>query len=302
MKKTTFLLLCVFALSLFGVSAQDQVYRMDPVTDAYSTPESGKLMLKTKDNLPRMADYQTKYIMRFDPFFFAAENPDVQVNHILKAEVLIISVLEGGLTGTSRRVNDAEVMVYEVNNSWARNEYQPDDFEIEPAIAGPIYYPAVGANDGTEEFMAYYQTPVRIDITDFFKQKFVTGNEFSIDFIKSSDYTTEFTRMGGVGQSNEDKRSHMLITYNTESSSDENVELSDKMKVWSSEKRIHTNINCDYTGNIEYSLLNLSGQIVEKRVLNNDNSSIVSEISVGGIYFVKLQIGENTVVKKVVNK
>lgn len=287
--------------SFFYVKAQE-VYRMDPVTDAYTTPDNGQLLLKTKDNLPRMADSQTKYVIRFDPFFFIAENENITKDDIVKAEVLIVSVLEGGLTGASRRVNDAEIMVYEVNNSWERNAYQPDPFEAETAIAGPIYYPGLGANDGTEDFMALYQAPVRIDITDFFKEKFESEEEFSIDFIKSSEYSAEFTRMGGVGQSDETKRSHMLITYNSDETSVKSAALSGNVKAWTDGEKIHVSIS-DHSGPVVYSLLAIDGRTIETRNIDMLSNKIISDASVAkGIYLVKLQLGGNTIVRKVINK
>lgn len=287
------------ALCLIGLRAQE-TYRLEAVASAYTTPENGQLVVKTKDNLPRMADYQTKLVLRFDPFFFSAENEDVSSDQIISAEVVIVSVLEKGLTGTSRRINDGEIMVYECDNSWNYNAAEPSSpFEIGQAIAGPIYYPAIGANDGTEEFMRDYEEPTRIDITEFFKAKFVALEEFSLDFIKSSEYSTEFTRMGGHGQSSEEKRPRIEITYNNAGSG--LAEIKEQgVRIWSEQGVLFASI--ENNKDAAYKIVSVVGKTVGEGVVRTSSQQLSGTRLPSGIYLVILQAGDQTINRKIIVK
>ncbi|MDD3078733.1 MAG: T9SS type A sorting domain-containing protein [Paludibacter sp.] len=301
--KKTFILLFYIAFCFVVSYAQNvNTYRLDAVTDAYTTPDGGELLIKRKDNLPRMADSHTKFILRFDPFYFSAENEGITSADVSKAEVVIVSVLEGGLTGTSRRVDDASILVYKCDNSWEVNNHEPEPFEIGDPIAGPIYFPGIGANDGTEDFMSVYETPTRIDITDFFKTQMDEGNEFSIDFIKSSDYSVEYTRMGGVGQSDEAKRPRIEITYSL--GTGVKNQTINSVKTWSVDNTIHTKIGNNYSGSVEYTLLSATGQTIEKQKIGQiTDGEITSKANLPkGLYIVKLQVAGNTITQKVLNK
>ena len=248
-----------------------------------------------------MADYQTKLVLRFDPFFFSAENEDVTSDDVIKAEVVIVSILEGGLTGTSRRVFDSYIYVYECSNSWKENVEQPSPFELGDAISDEIYYPGMGANDGTERYMTNYETPTRIDITEFFKRKMIEDKEFSIDFIKSADNAAEFTRMGGVEQKSDDKKPRIEISYNTNTGI-KGSSVENGIKILSKNNKISVDIDNDYRGDIEYSIYSILGSTVETQVSHKttENSQFVSAIDLSqGIYFVKIKMGKDVTVDKV---
>lgn len=108
--------------------------------------------------------------------------------------------------------------------------------------------------------------------------------------------------MGGVGQSDETKRSHMLITYNSDETSVKSAALSGNVKAWTDGEKIHVSIS-DHSGPVVYSLLAIDGRTIETRNIDMLSNKIISDASVAkGIYLVKLQLGGNTIVRKVINK
>lgn len=298
MKKLLILSLGIILSSMYCVSAQS-TYRLDAVTDAYTTPDAGKLTVKRKGSLPRMADNQTKLILRFDPFFFSAENENVTPADIVKAEVVIVSVLEGGLTGTSRRVHDGYIDVFECNNTWKENQVQPEPFELGEAIASNIYYPGMGANDGTERYMTNYETPTRIDITEFFKTKMAEDAEFSINFIKSADNSAEFTRMGGVEQKNDSKKPRIEITYNSGGVGINGSTIENSVNIWSNNNKINVRVSNDYQGDVDYSIYSVLGNVVENGKVSESALFTSNTALTQGIYIVKVNMGKDIVVKKV---
>ena len=297
MKKAFMFLLNFLITSMIMATAQG--VNLFPVLDAYTTP-AGEGYNAKGQALPRMADAETRLVLRFDTFFFVAENEDITPDVIEKAEVLIVSVLEGGLEGTSRRINDATVTVYECNNSWEIGALIPQPFELGEPIAGPIYYPGMGANDGTEEFMKNYETPLRIDITEFFKAKRAT--EFSIDFIKSSE-SPEFTRMGGITNATEAYRPRIEITVKGGGTSIAQINNENEVKVWceAGNKVVASMPECS-DGMTTYTLLSPSGQILESMQSNLPTISFDTKLQ-AGLYIVNIQTDNQAVSKKVyVNK
>lgn len=278
------------------IMATAQGINLFPVLDAYTTPTEGGYNAKGQA-LPRMADAETRLVLRFDTFFFVAENEDITPDVIEKAEVLIVSVLEGGLEGTSRRINDATITVYECNNSWEIGALIPQPFELGDPIAGPIYYPGMGVNDGTEEFMKNYETPLRIDITDFFKAKLATEEEFSIDFIKSSE-SSEYTRMGGLTNATEAYRPRIEITvkggtslYNTNNENEVTVWCEAGNKVVASMPKGSNEMTT-------YTLLSSSGQKLESIQSNLPSISFDAMLQTG-LYIVNIQTNDLNISKKV---
>lgn len=278
------------------IMATAQGINLFPVLDAYTTPTEGGYNAKGQA-LPRMADAETRLVLRFDTFFFVAENEDITPDVIEKAEVLIVSVLEGGLEGTSRRINDATITVYECNNSWEIGSLIPQPFELGDPIAGPIYYPGMGVNDGTEEFMKNYETPLRIDITDFFKAKLATEEEFSIDFIKSSE-SSEYTRMGGLTNATEAYRPRIEITvkggtslYNTNNENEVTVWCEAGNKVVASMPKGSNEMTT-------YTLLSSSGQKLESIQSNLPSISFDAMLQTG-LYIVNIQTNDLNISKKV---
>lgn len=294
MKKCFMLLSNLLIASMVAVHAQS--ISLFPVLDAYTTPVEGGYNAKG-NALPRMADAETRFLLRFDTFFFAAENEEITPDVIEKAEILIVSVLEGGLTGTSRRINDATLAVYECNNSWAINTLIPQPFELGEPIAGAIYYPGMGINDGTEAFKKNYETPLRIDITQFFKTKLAAEEEFSVDFIKSSE-SIEFTRMGGVTNETEAYRPRIEITVKGGASimkmNDENG-----VKVWcEAGNKVALSMAKEANEVTTYTLLSASGQSLESVQSNARSISFDTKLQTG-LYMVKIQEGNRTICKKV---
>ena len=293
--KRIFTSMVLFFASVVLINAE--VITEYPVSSVYTVPRDGEVFVRPQ-TLPRMANEETRLLLRFDLFFFPIFNPDVSVENIEKAEVVVVSVLENGITGVSRRVNDSFVTVYETRNDWKPDNATPvlSPFEIR-AISGPLFYPAMGANpyqqseeDVTDSsFIDAYETPTRFDITDFFKEKLANPDEFSIDFVKR-DEVGEFVRMGSV--TNAVKAYHPRIEITLKGSGFSNPEIN-PLKVWGENGIISTE---GKAGN--YTIYSSTGQIIESTYFFDGRNSFSSKLN-AGIYIVKCQNNENTFVSKV---
>jgi hypothetical protein len=292
--KTKFTLI-LFLFGAISISLYSETLKVYPVADGYTTPIAGGNNVKTSQPLPRMADRNTKPVMRFDLFFFAADNPELNETDIMKAEIVVVSVLEGGPTGTSRRLSDANVTAYETDNNWMTNQIVAEPFEIEPAISDPVYFPSMGPNpyQGSTDpvtdfsFIIAYETPLRIDITNFFKMKLSDPDkhEFSISLIKEQEAgsSLEYTRMGGLINENEEFRPRIEVTLASTGLSDMHLST---FKTWTNQGYVYVLGEAGI-----YTLMSLTGEVIETIKLNNQDVDKFKTNLNSGVYIIQMNSG-----------
>lgn len=309
--KLFFLSLTVLLITVTGFIANAQdVNNIYPVFDAYTTTNTtnGVSSISKTSALPRLADdVDGRLVLRFDLLIASTL---YQVSDIESVKLEIVSVLEGGLTGTSRRLSDANIEIWEADNNWVASSSSlpvanPNPFAL-TKIAGPVYFPAMGVNTGLTDFQTAYETPIQFNVTDYIKNR-LTNNPldvFSLIALKKyidTGVVINFTRMGSV--SNPTEAYWPRLVFKMKTTGIARTEMKG-LNISSNSKEVDIKMDNMIYGKVNCSILDLNGRILTSTSTNKDSQFLQIQIGTNsfpkGVYLVKVNSADRNYIQKII--